>query len=111
MFRKMRAADSRRAIAFVEPAEISRGETLDVLFKLHPEHAHRRADVSKDFDQQELFSFSKERWGETTTNLLRQRQVAQHAGKQLIRYGGFRDTSKVPSSDALPAIVNRSYRE
>ena len=54
---------------FVEPAEISRGEALDVFFKLHPEHVHHRADLSKDFDQQELFSFSKERWGETTTKL------------------------------------------
>jgi hypothetical protein len=51
---------------FVEPAEISRAEALDVFFKLHPEHAHHRADVSNDFNQQELFSFSKERWGETT---------------------------------------------
>ncbi len=42
---------------------------MDVFFKLHPEHAHHRADVSKDFDQQKLFSFSKERWGETTTKL------------------------------------------
>src|SRR3954470_17907209 len=54
---------------FGEPAEISRGEALDVFFKLHPEHAHHRADVSKDFDQQKLFSFSKERWGETTRKL------------------------------------------
>jgi hypothetical protein len=54
---------------FVEAAEISRGEALDVFFKLHPEHAHHRADVSKDFDQQKLFSFSKERWGETTMKL------------------------------------------
>jgi hypothetical protein len=49
----------------VEPAEISRGEALEVFFKLHPEHGHHRADVSNDFNQQELFSFSKERWGET----------------------------------------------
>src|SRR3954453_19460818 len=54
---------------FVKPAEISRGEALDVFFKLHPEHAHHRADVSKDLDQQTPFSFSKERWGETTTKL------------------------------------------
>ena len=54
---------------FVEPADISRGEALDVFFKLHPEHAHHRADVSKDIDQQELFSFSKDRWAETTTKL------------------------------------------
>jgi hypothetical protein len=54
---------------FVEPAEISRGEALDVFFKLHPEHAHHRTDVSEDFDQQKLFSFSRERWGETTTKL------------------------------------------
>jgi hypothetical protein len=52
---------------FVE--EISSSEAMDVFFKLHPEHAHHRADVSKDFDQQELFSFSKERWAETTTKL------------------------------------------
>jgi hypothetical protein len=54
---------------FVEPEEISRGEALDVFFKLHPEHAHHRADVGKDFDKQELFSFSKDRWAETTTKL------------------------------------------
>jgi hypothetical protein len=30
---------------FVEPAEISRGEALDVFFKLHPEHVNFRADV------------------------------------------------------------------
>src|SRR3954447_20420055 len=53
----------------VDPAEIRRSEALDVFFKLHPEHAHHRTDVSKDFDQQKPFSFSKERWGETTTKL------------------------------------------
>ncbi len=56
-------------LLFVQPAEISRGEALEVFFKLHPEHGHSRADVSNDFNQQELFSFSKERWGETTTKL------------------------------------------
>ena len=53
----------------VASAEISRGEALDVFFKLHPEHAYHRGDVAKDFEQQKRFSFSKERWGETTTKL------------------------------------------
>jgi hypothetical protein len=56
-------------LPFIAPAKINRGEALNVFLKLHPEHADHRSAVSKDFDEQELFSFSKERWGETTKKL------------------------------------------
>jgi hypothetical protein len=53
----------------VQPAEISRFDALDVFFKLHPEHADHRTEVSTDFVRPDLLSFSKERWEETTSKL------------------------------------------
>ena len=49
-----------------EHEDVSKGDVLGVFLKLHPEHANNQAAIDMDFGGQERFTFSKERWGETT---------------------------------------------
>jgi len=46
-------------------AVISKDDALGVFIQLHPEHADSRSAINTDFDGQECFTFSKERWDET----------------------------------------------
>jgi hypothetical protein len=46
-------------------AVISRVDALGAFIQLHPEHADRQSAINMDFDGQECFTFSKERWDET----------------------------------------------
>jgi hypothetical protein len=51
-----------------EHEDVSKGDALGVFLKLHPEHTDHEAAIDMDFGGQECFTFSKERWEETTTN-------------------------------------------
>ncbi len=53
----------------VESIEVSRADAMKAFFELHPEHGIFRLDVSHVFEDQQLFSFSKERWEKTTRKL------------------------------------------
>jgi hypothetical protein len=53
----------------VEHAGISKGDALEVFFQLHPEHVDSQSAIEADFGGEEWFTFSKERWGETTKML------------------------------------------
>lgn len=53
----------------IASTEVKRSEVLNVFFQLHPEHLKYRPDVSADAADDNLLSFSKERWEETTTKL------------------------------------------
>jgi hypothetical protein len=50
---------------FADHAVISKDDALGVFIQLYPEHADRQSAIKTDFDGQESFTFSKERWDET----------------------------------------------
>ena len=52
-----------------EHVGISKGDALKVFIQLHPEHADSQSRIDSDFGGEERFTFSKERWGETTEML------------------------------------------
>ena len=49
-----------------EHADVSKGDALGVFLRLHPEHADNQSAIDVDFAGQECFTFSKERWEEST---------------------------------------------
>src|SRR5689334_7005544 len=52
-------------------SDVNKVDVLGVFLKLHPEHTEYQSAMDVDFDGQDCFTFSKERWDETNGNLAR----------------------------------------